>query len=300
MLEPGDDEPLFSAFQLGKPMLTMSIARVLDSTHPEYQVGDILTGMLPIQQYSIFASLDSELYGPLTKIDRGKLSDTDLPNYLGALGIPGLTAYSGLYEIGKPQKGETIFISSAAGAVGQMVGQLAKSDGLTVIGSAGSQEKVDFLVKELNFDAAFNYKTVQGGKMKEKLLQLAPKGIDIYFENVGGEHLEAALDVMNQNGRIVGCGMVGQYNNETPYAIRNLYQVILKRIRFEGFIVADDMFAGPWKEEHLRRTTEMLREGSLKVFTTKIVGVERAAEGFVGMLNGKGLGKVVLKFRDTM
>ena len=209
MLEPGEDEPLFSAFRLGKPISTVSIARVLDSTHPQYKVGDILTGMLPIQQYSVFASKDSDVNGPLTKIDRGNsTSVTDLRDYLGALGFPGLTAYSGLYGIGKPQKGDTIFISSAAGAVGQMVGQLAKEDGLTVIGSAGSQEKVDFLVKELKFDAAFNYKDLQGETMKERLLRLAPKGVDIYFENVGGEHMEAALDAMNANGRIVGCGMV--------------------------------------------------------------------------------------------
>ena len=299
MLAPDEEEPLFSAFQLGKPISTVSIARVLDSTHPEYEVGDILTGMLPIQQHSVFSSTDIDVYGPLTKIDRGNSNVTNLCDYLGVLGLPGLTAYSGLYEIGKPRKGETIFISSAAGAVGQMVGQLAKHDGLTVIGSAGSQEKVDFLVKELKFDAAFNYKTLQGETMKERLLRLAPKGIDIYFENVGGEHLEAALDVMNQHGRIVGCGMVSQYNNETPYGVKNLYQVILKRIRFEGFLVTDDKFAGPWKEEHLRRSTEMLRQGSLKVFTTEVVGVERAAEGFVGMLEGQSLGKVVLKFKDT-
>lgn len=299
MLEPGEDQPLFSAFQLGKPFSTMSIARVLESTHPEYQVGDFLAGMLPIQEYSVFTSQDRDVSGTFTKIDRGGSSTTDLRDYLGVLGMPGLTAYAGLYEIGKPQKGETIFISSAAGAVGQMVGQLARQDGLTVIGSAGSLEKVNFLVDELNFDAAFNYKALHGETLKETLSRLAPKGIDIYFENVGGEHLEAALEVMNQNGRIVGCGMVSQYNNETPYGVRNLYQVILKRIRFEGFNVADDKFAGPWKEEHLRRSTELLRDGSLKAFTTEVAGVEKAPEGFVGMLNGQGMGKVVLNFKPT-
>ena len=296
MLDPSEDAPLFPAFKLGKPISSVSIARVLESTHPEYNVGDVVTGMLPIQEYSIFTSADSDTSGPLTKIDPNV---SDLRDYLGVLCMPGLTAYAGLYAIGKPKKGETIFISSAAGAVGQMVGQLAKADGLRVIGSVGSQEKVDFLVDELGFDAAFNYKDLQEETLKERLSRLAPDGIDIYFENVGGEHLEAALDVMNQNGRVVGCGMVSQYNNETPYGVKNLYQVILKRIRFEGFIVADDEFAGPWKEEHLRRTTEMLREGSLKTFTTEVVGVERAPEGFVGMLRGQGLGKLVLKFEET-
>lgn len=296
MLEPGEDEPLFPAFQLGKPISTTSIARVLESTNAEYKAGDIVTGMLPIQEYSIFTSNDSEVNGPLAKTDP---SVPDMRDYLGVLGMPSLTAYAGLYEIGKPRKGETIFISSAAGAVGQMVGQLAKHDGLMVIGSAGSQEKVNFLVQELEFDAALNYKDLQGETIKERLSRLAPRGIDIYFENVGGEHLEAALDVMNQGGRIVGCGMVSQYNNETPYGVKNLYQVILKRIRFEGFIVADDKFAGPWKEEHLRRSTEMLKEGSLKAFTTDVVGVERAHEGFVGMLKGHGSGKVVLRFKET-
>ena len=299
MLAPGEEEQLFPAFTLGKPISTMSIAQVLDSTYPEYEVGDILTGMLPIQQHSVFSSKDIDMYGPLTKIPRTDSNVTCLADYLGALGIPGLTAYSGLYEIGKPRKGETVFISSAAGAVGQMVGQLAKDDGLRVIGSVGSQEKVDFLIRELKFDAAFNYKDLGGETMRETLLRLAPQGIDIYFENVGGEHLEAALDVMNQSGRIVGCGMVSQYNNETPYGVKSLYQVILKRLRFEGFLASDEEFVGPWKEEHLRRSTDMLRQGSLKVFTTEVVGVERAAEGFVGMLKGQGLGKVVLKFEGT-
>jgi NADPH-dependent curcumin reductase CurA len=152
--------------------------------------------------------------------------------------MPGLTAYSSFYEIGAPKKGETIFISAASGAVGQLVGQLAKHEGLKVIGSVGDDKKLDFITKDLNFDAGFNYKKESAS---EALKRLAPNGIDIYYENVGGEQLEAAIAKMNDFGRIIACGMISQYNNtpDQAYGVRNLMMVVAKRLKMQGFIVGD-------------------------------------------------------------
>lgn len=185
------------AYTLDKPIIAYSIAQVLKSNNVAYKRGDILLCRINIEEYSVVTKEDLE-WNLTQKIDNTTYG-LPLSNYLGVLGITGLTAYASLNGIGAPQKGETIFISSAGGAVGQMVGQLAKHEGLTVIGSVGSDDKLKYIIKELGFDGGFNYK-------KERpvtaLTRLAPKGIDIYYENVGGEQLEAALDLMNNYGRI--------------------------------------------------------------------------------------------------
>lgn len=190
------------AFDLGGPVANATVSKVLKSDNPEYKVGDLVKSATPIAEY---ARVENPAAQMTTKIDNPH--GLDLGIFLGALGMPGLTAWSSLYKIGQPKKGETIFVSSAAGAVGQVVGQVAKREGLTVIGSVGSDEKVDFITKELGFDAGFNYKKE---KPVDALRRLAPKGIDIYFENVGGDHLEAALEHMNDGGRIPACGMVSR------------------------------------------------------------------------------------------
>lgn len=184
-----------SPFELGKPICNSAVAIVLKSNNSRFKEGDLITGMLPTEEYSI---ISAELANNMCrKLENPHKLDPRL--FIGALGMPGLTAYSSLYEIGKPKKGETIFISAASGAVGQIVGQLAKHEGLTVIGSVGSDEKLAFLKEELKFDDGFNYKRE---KASDALTRLAPNGIDIYFENVGGEQLEAAIGAMNNFGRI--------------------------------------------------------------------------------------------------
>lgn len=183
------------AFELGKAIINYGVAKVLKSKNHKFKEGDIVTGIIPTEEYS---ALDGETTNSMIrKLNNPYNLDPKL--FIGALGMPGLTAYSSLYKIGEPRKGETIFISAASGAVGQIVGQLAKHEGLTVIGSVGSEEKLQFILKDLEFDGGFNYKTE---KPSEALKRLAPKGIDIYYENVGGEQLEAALDAMNNYGRI--------------------------------------------------------------------------------------------------
>lgn len=190
------------AFELNGPVINTTVARVLKSAHPDYREGEIVKAFLPVAEYGLVDKAGMER---VQRIENKTGLDLDLGMFLGPLGMPGLTAYAGLLKIGQPKKGETLFVSSAAGAVGQVAGQVAKQLGLRVIGSVGSDAKLDFIIKELGFDGGFNYKKESAA---DALPRLAPQGIDIYFENVGGEQLDAALENMNTGGRIPVCGMV--------------------------------------------------------------------------------------------
>lgn len=281
-------ETYFPPFSLNEPMGSIGIARVIKSDSDKFAEGDIVTGGLPIQQYSSTTQVDG-----LRKINVEN-AVPDIRDYLGALGMPGLTAYSSLYEIGQPKKGETIFISSAAGAVGQIVGQIAKHEGLKVIGSVGSDDKLKLIVDDLGFDGGFNYKKE---KPANALARLAPQGLDIYYENVGGEQLEAALNVMNNHGRIVASGMVSQYNLPPAemYGVKNLVNIVMNRLTMRGFIVSDPEMGPKWAQEHQEKMTTWLKEGTFKTLTSETVGMEEAPKGFVGMLKGDNFGKAVLK-----
>ncbi|EPS25542.1 NADP-dependent oxidoreductase RED1 [Penicillium oxalicum] len=276
------------AFELNKAIESASIAKVVRSNTDSFKEGDLVIGHVPVQQY---VALDKQNLQRIRKLEN-PLGIEDIRVFLGPLGMPGLTAYSSLYAIGKPKKGETIFVSAASGAVGQLVGQLAKHEGLRVIGSVGSDEKLDYILKELGFDGGFNYKKE---KPSEALARLAPEGIDIYYENVGGEHLEAALDAMNNFGRVVVCGMISQYNS-APYPIKNIQNVLVKRITMRGFIVADADMGPIYTKEHQERVQKWIKEGSFKVLLHETNGIDNAAEGLVGIFHGKNMGKAVLKF----
>lgn len=197
-------------FELGQPITNSAVSKVLKSNNSKFKQGDIVTGLLPTEEYS---SISGEVANTMIrKLDNPYNLDPKL--FIGALGMPGLTAYSSFYAIGEPKKSETIFISAASGAVGQLVGQLAKHEGLKVIGSVGSDEKLDFIKKELNFDDGFNYKKE---KPSNALQRLAPKGIDIYFENVGGEQLDAAIAAMNNFGRISEYSRLDIFLSDLPF-----------------------------------------------------------------------------------
>ncbi|UKZ51045.1 hypothetical protein TrVGV298_004800 [Trichoderma virens] len=213
----------------------MTLTWVLKSDNSDFQEGDIIKARAPIAEYAAITDPKAQ---SVIKVQNPY--NLDLALFTGALGMPGLTAWASLYKIGQPKKGETMFISSAAGAVGQFVGQIAKKEGLTVIGSIRSDEKLDYITKELGLDAGFNYKKE---KPSDAMKRLAPHGIDIYYENVGGEHLEAALDNMNVFGRIAASGMISQYNGD-KFGIRNLMQVVAKQLNIQGFIVFTPAF-GP-------------------------------------------------------
>ncbi|KAI6920087.1 NAD(P)-binding protein [Hortaea werneckii] len=208
--------------------------------------------------------------------------------------MPGLTAYSSFYDIGKPKKGETIFISAASGAVGQLVGQLAKHEGLKVIGSVGDDKKLDFITKDLGFDGGFNYKKEAAG---DALARLAPEGIDIYYENVGGEQLSAALNAMKTFGRIVACGMISQYNlpPAEQYGVKNLMLVVAKRITMRGFIVFDPDMGPKYAVDHQKNVQKWIAEGTFKAEQSITQGIDNAAEGLLGLFKGTNFGKAVLE-----
>ncbi|KAL2163786.1 hypothetical protein VTH06DRAFT_5845 [Thermothelomyces fergusii] len=281
-------------FELGGPVTNGAVARVLKSDADAYRPGDLVLGMLPTAEYAV---LDQ---AALARTIQRKLHNPHglpLGLFLGALGMPGLTAWSSLYEIGQPKKGETILVTSAAGAVGQVVGQVAKREGLKVIGSVGSDDKLDFIINELGFDGGFNYKKERAS---DALKRLAPEGLDIYYENVGGEQLEDALDAMKDFGRIVACGMISQYNlpPEKRYGIKNLFLVVSKRLTMRGFIVGDKGFGDKYGQEHQEKMQQWLAEGSIKAKLHVVEGIDNAAEGLVSIFEGKNFGKAVLKVKD--
>ncbi|KAJ5819752.1 hypothetical protein N7474_005343 [Penicillium riverlandense] len=259
-------------FILNKPLDSFGIGKVLKSKNASYREGQLIIGQLPIPG--------------------NPLGIEDIRVFLSDLGMPGLTAYSSLYEIGKPKKGDTIFISAASGAVGQIVAQLAKREGLIVIGSVGSDEKLSYIMNELGFDGGFNYKEE---KPKEALSRLAPQGLNIYYDNVGGEHLEASLDAMNDFGRIVACGMISDFSG-APYPIKNLHNIITKRLYMRGFIVADPELGQKYFLEHQNNMQNWIKEGSIRSLIHETVAIENAAEGLVGIFEGKNKGKALLKF----
>ncbi|OAA36672.1 NADP-dependent leukotriene B4 12-hydroxydehydrogenase [Metarhizium rileyi] len=278
------------AFVPNDPIVNDTVGKVLKSDSPDFKPGDIVKAYGPIAEYAAITDPKGQR---VLKVQNPH--GLDLSVFTGALGMPGLTAWSSLYQIGKPKKGETIFVSSAAGAVGQLVGQIAKKEGLTVIGSVGSDEKLDFVTKELGFDAAFNYKKESPS---DALKRLAPNGIDIYYENVGGEHLEAALDSLNVLGRVVTCGMISQYNNAgQSHGIRNMMQVVSKQLTIQGFLVGNPEFGPAYYKEHQEKLQQWLADGSIKAKMSYTEGIDRAAEGLVGIFEGKNFGKAVLRVK---
>ncbi|KAI9499162.1 hypothetical protein BDB00DRAFT_221315 [Zychaea mexicana] len=282
-----------SEFILNEPMTGDTMNVVLKSNNIKYKEGDLVHGKTACGIFAQYAVISKEME-PMYEVENGPKS-TGLPitNYLGALAITGLTGYVGLLKYGAPKKGETLYVSAAAGAIGQLVGQIGKVLGLRVVGSAGSDIKTKFLVEELGFDAAFNYKTAH--TYTEKLKELCPNGIDIYFDNVGGKMLEAAINNFNNHGRIIGCGMISQYNGQEPEHVDNLIMIISKRLRFEGFVVFEslDMF-----ESFRNDVTKWLLEGKIKYHETIFDGIELTPQALVDMLRGKSIGKQLVKVAD--
>jgi NADPH-dependent curcumin reductase CurA len=272
-------------FQLGEAMTGGCIGQVIESRHPDFNVGDVVSSFLGWRE--VYLSDGSGL----TRIDPGS---APLSAYLGVLGMPGQTAYFGLLDIGQPKAGETVFVSAAAGAVGALVCQIAKLHGCRVVGSAGSDAKVAWLLEKAGVDAAFNYKTVP---VAAGLAQNCPDGIDVYFENVGGEHLQAAISRMNNFGRIVACGMIALYNATEPIpAPHNLAAIIGKRIRMQGFIVSD--FAAQ-NDRFVNEMSRWIEEGKIDWEETVLEGIEQAPQAFVGLFSGENLGKMVVNLAPS-
>jgi NADPH-dependent curcumin reductase CurA len=267
-------------FVLGEALSGAAVGEVVASAAASLPVGTQVSSDLGWREYAA---------GPATAF-RALPSGFASPSvFLGALGVPGFTAYVGLHDIGSLEKDDTIFISSAAGAVGSMAGQLAKLAGARVIGSAGGEEKVRYLIETLGFDTAFDYKA---GDILESLRACAPDGIDLYFDNVGGEQLEAALFCLNDFGRAVECGMISQYNEPTP-GPRNLALIIGRRLTVRGFIILDHQARYP---DFLRDVAPLVQSGAINFAESFADGIENAPQAFIDMLRGgKYTGKVVVR-----
>ncbi|MFH9005078.1 NADP-dependent oxidoreductase [Streptomyces afghaniensis] len=277
-----DAKSYVAPFELGKVMQGGAVGEVVASNAEGLAVGDHVLHFLGWREYAAVTAKNAVKVDP----DAAPLS-----TYLGVLGMTGLTAYAGLLRTAAFKEGDTVFVSGAAGAVGGQVGQLAKLKGASrVIGSAGSAEKVKLLVDEYGFDAAFNYKD---GPVGKQLRDAAPDGIDVYFDNVGGDHLEAAIGSLNEGGRIAVCGMISVYNNTEPApGPRNLARLIQTRGRIEGFLVGDHYDLQP---EFVREVAPWVASGELKYRETVVEGIENNLEAFLGVLRGDNTGKMIVK-----
>jgi len=258
---------------IGEVMVGQTVGEVMESKHPTLKTGD-----------HVLTQLGWQLYGATKEATRIDGSRAPLSYYLGLLGMPGMTAYFGLKELGQPKPGETVLVSAASGAVGSVVGQLAKLWGCRAIGIAGGREKCDYVTRELGFDACLDYKA---GPLRE---QLEPT--DVYFDNVGGEILDLALARMKLFGRIVVCGMISDYNATEPYRVKNLRAVLVNRLKMQGMIVFD------WKDrygEALKALGGYYAGGKLKTRESVVDGLENAPQGLVSLLKGGNFGKQLVK-----
>ena len=266
---------------IGEVMRAGGVGEVLESRHAGFKKGDHVYGTLGIQEY---ATVDGK---GLTKVDP-RLAP--LPVYLSALGLPGLTAYFGLLEVGKPQPGQTVVVSGAAGAVGMVVGQIAKIKGCRAVGIAGGREKCDYLVRELGFDAAIDYKS---DDVKRTLRQHCPKGVDVYFDNVGGEILDTVLTQLARNARVVICGAISQYNSTTGVrGPANYMSLLVNRASMTGMLVFD------YAERYGEATREMagwLAAGKLKSREDIVTGFDTFPEALLKLFAGENTGKLVLQ-----
>ena len=265
---------------LGGVMVGGTVGAVVESRNPAFTPGD-----------TVVANVGWQLYGLSTgkgvrTLDKPRLP---LPAYLGVVGMPGVTAYVGLLDIGQPKAGETVVVSAAAGAVGSIVGQIAKMHGCRVVGIAGGAAKCAYVVDELGFDACVDYRA---GQVRADVRAAAPDGIDVYFENVGGAMMDAVFSLLNPFARVPLCGLVSQYNATEAYGVRNLATLLTNRVTLRGFIVSDHLARWP---EALRDLEEWVVAGKLRYRETIVDGLENAPRAFIGLLRGANIGKQLVK-----
>ncbi|MFG2888371.1 NADP-dependent oxidoreductase [Streptomyces sp. NPDC048248] len=279
----GAGDPDIPSYALGEPMTGGAVGQVVESRAAGLAPGDLVLGNLG---WRTAAVAHAKLLTRLQRVDGVPESA-----FLGVLGMPGLSAYVGLTEITELREGDTVFVSGAAGAVGSLAGQIARLRGAkAVIGSAGSDEKVQYLIGELGFTAAFNYKD---GSVREQLMKAAPSGVDVYFDNVGGDHLEAAIDALNPHGRAALCGAISGYNatGRTP-GPSNLVEVVKKRLTLRGFEVGDHTALQP---RFAHEMSNWLADGSITFRETVVDGIGNAVDAFLGLMGGWNTGKMLVR-----
>lgn len=268
-------------FELDQPMEGGAVGEVMASNASDVKVGDMVVHNKGWREVGVVPASQTQ----------PAATEVALSANLGVIGMTGLTAYVGLLHIAAMQAGDVVFVSGAAGAVGSVAGQIATITAASrVIGSAGSDEKVDFLMQELGFDAAFNYRSAP---VTEQLRTAAPGGIDVYFDNVGGDHLQAAIEVLNPHGRVALCGAISQYNATAPTpGPNNLALAVGKRLTLKGFIVSDH---GSVRADFQRQASQWLDEGTLRHDETIVEGIDNAPQAFIGLLDGSNTGKMVVQ-----
>lgn len=276
-----DNEKSYAAkAEVGGVMVGTAVGEVIESRHEKFKAGDFVETRTGWQEYGVSNG------GGVRKLDPHYVP---LSAYLGAVGMPGVTAWIGLNEHGKPKPGETLVVSAASGAVGSAVGQLAKLKGCRAVGIAGGPAKCDYVVNELGFDACVDYKA---GDLDATLAVACPKGIDVYFDNVGGPTLDAVLNHMNAFSRIALCGQISGYNHPDALTIRNVRSFLVNRIALRGFICSDHMDL--WRPA-LKELGELVHDGRLKYRESIAMGLDNAPKAFIGLLNGKNFGKQLVK-----
>ncbi|UTW04428.1 NADP-dependent oxidoreductase [Amphritea atlantica] len=269
-------------FALNEALSGGAVGEVVESRHPQFPVGSMVSSMNGWREYFTSAGSDLQLL-PQTAIAEQA--------FLSVLGMTGMTAYTGLLKIAELKEGDRVFVSAASGAVGAMVCQIAKLKGCYVAGSVGSDEKARYLLEELGVDAVVNYKTTTD--LQSSIADACPEGIDVYFENVGGEHLEAVLNLMNDHGRIAVCGMIEQYNATSPQpGPANLAQIIIKKLKIEGFIVFEHWDGYP---EFIEQMMQWIAAGQISWKETVFEGIEQTTDAFIGLFNGQNMGKMLVK-----
>ena len=278
-----NDAPSYiPSFQVGEPVVGGGIARIVESKAEGFSVGSYVMGYLPWQEEIVIESAGLKI------VDENL---APLSYYLGILGMPGLTAWFGLMDIGKPQTGETVVISGAAGAVGLVAGQLAKIHECRVVGIAGGDAKVSYLKDELKFDAAINYKTTSD--LETAIASACPSGVDVYFDNVGGGISDAVLSQINKNARIIICGQISLYNATSQPTGPRIQSVLLKKSALmQGFIVSNYISRF---DEGLKALTQLVGTGKLKYTSTTYHGFEKLPEAFIALFEGKNLGKLIVE-----
>lgn len=272
-------------FPLNEIIVGGIVGEIIESRADDLSEGDVVIGNLGWQLYNVANAAE------VRKIDP---TIAPISTYLGVLGMPGLTAYFGLLDIGQPKEGETVVISGAAGAVGMIVGQIAKIKGAHVVGIAGSDEKIDYITQELGFDMAINYKTTDN--IRQALKEACPNGVDVYFDNVGGEISDAVLSLLNHGARIPLCGQISLYNLEKPdVGPRMQSQLLINSALMKGFIVSD--YAKQFKEGAFQ-LVQWVQEGKIKYKENIVEGFEHTIDAFLGLFKGENLGKQIVKVAE--
>ena len=265
---------------LGELMVGGTVSEVMESRHPDFKAGDLVQGYDGWQTHAVSSGAGVRRLDP---------AQAPISTALGVLGMPGMTAYVGLLDIGRPKAGETVVVSAASGAVGSVVGQIAKLKGCRAVGIAGARDKCDYVVDELGFDACVNYKT---GALVPALSAACPDGIDVYFENVGGEVTEAVVQLLNPFSRIPLCGLISMYNATSPAPGPSWRALLTNRALVKGFIVSDHLDRMP---AFLADCTTWVREGRLKFREDIVDGLDNAPTAFIGLLEGKNFGKMLVR-----